>query len=71
MNGMNCGTVSTTAWEVLKHGVDVSVTVRDLEVHRDLQYLHSQSVKNGALWCCSFECSQETVRREKARTGFE
>lgn len=47
MNGMNCGTTSTTAWEVLKHGVDVSITVGDHEVHHDLQYLHSQNIENG------------------------
>ncbi|KAF1916268.1 tryptophan synthase beta subunit-like PLP-dependent enzyme [Ampelomyces quisqualis] len=47
MNGMNCGTVSTTAWKTLKQGVDASVTVSDLDVHHDLQYLHSQNVKVG------------------------
>lgn len=47
MNGMNCGTTSTTAWTVLKEGVDVSVTVGDVEVHHDLEYLHAQGVRNG------------------------
>ncbi|KAH6851433.1 tryptophan synthase beta subunit-like PLP-dependent enzyme [Alternaria rosae] len=46
-NGMNCGTTSTTAWEVLRKGVDVSVTVRDIDVHNDLRYLHTQEIKNG------------------------
>jgi diaminopropionate ammonia-lyase len=47
MNGMNCGTTSTTAWEILKKGVDASVTVSDIDVHHDLQYLHTQGVMNG------------------------
>jgi diaminopropionate ammonia-lyase len=47
MNGMNCGTVSTTAWKILKDGVDASVTVSDIDVHHDLQYLHSQNIMNG------------------------
>lgn len=47
MNGMNCGTVSYTAWDVLKKGVDAAVAVSDIEAHRDLQYLHAQGVKNG------------------------
>jgi diaminopropionate ammonia-lyase len=47
MNGMNCGTVSTTAWKVLKRGVDASVTVSDIEVHHDLQYLNGHNVKIG------------------------
>jgi diaminopropionate ammonia-lyase len=47
MNGMNCGTVSTTAWKVLKEGVDASITVTDVDVHHDLYYLHSQNVRVG------------------------
>jgi diaminopropionate ammonia-lyase len=47
MDGMNCGTVSYTAWPVLKEGVDVSVEVSDLEAHRDLQVLHELGVRNG------------------------
>lgn len=47
MDGLNCGTTSITAWEVLKHGVDASLTVTDIDVHRDLLYLHSKRVKNG------------------------
>ena len=31
MCGMNCGTVSSTAWPLLKHGVDASTTVSDTE----------------------------------------
>jgi len=46
-NGMNCGTTITTAWEVLRKGVDVSVTVQDIDVHNDLQYLHKRGVRNG------------------------
>jgi diaminopropionate ammonia-lyase len=47
MNGMNCGTVSTTAWTVLKEGVDASVAVSDVHVHHDLQYLLNHGVKVG------------------------
>ncbi|KAG9190054.1 diaminopropionate ammonia-lyase [Alternaria panax] len=46
-NGMNCGTTSMTAWEVLKKGVDVCVAVKDIDVHRDLLELHDLGVKNG------------------------
>jgi len=31
MCGMNCGTVSTLAWPVLRDGVDASITVTDAE----------------------------------------
>jgi diaminopropionate ammonia-lyase len=47
MNGMNCGTVSFTAWEVLRKGVDLAVSVDDLQVHLDVQDLHSCGVPCG------------------------
>ena len=59
MNGMNCGTVSTTAWKILKPGIDASVTVTDIEAHRDLLYLHNHGVKNGP-------CPYSVVRSECA-----
>lgn len=45
--GMNCGTVSTTAWPILKAGVDVSTTVSDFEVHEAVQCLQSVGIKAG------------------------
>lgn len=47
MCGMNCGTVSTTAWKVLKDGVDASVIVTDKEAHETVQYLHDYGVMAG------------------------
>ncbi|KAH9869335.1 hypothetical protein IAQ61_006541 [Plenodomus lingam] len=47
MNGMNCGTTSTTAWKILEEGVDLSVTVSDIDVHHDLQNLNGQGVRVG------------------------
>lgn len=47
MNGMNCGTVSFTAWPVLQKGVDVSIAVSDSEAHRDVKYLHAHRVPCG------------------------
>lgn len=45
--GMNCGTVSTTAWPILKAGVDASTTISDLEVHKAVQYLESVDIGAG------------------------
>lgn len=47
MNGMNCGTVSSTAWPDLQRLVDASVTVSSYESHRAVQYLTSKSVPAG------------------------
>jgi diaminopropionate ammonia-lyase len=68
MNGMCCGTPSTTAWEVLKEAVDMSVTVSDVDVHHDLQYLHSQGVKIGPCGAAPLS-ALKNLRKEQA-TGF-
>ncbi|KAH6714622.1 tryptophan synthase beta subunit-like PLP-dependent enzyme [Leptodontidium sp. MPI-SDFR-AT-0119] len=47
MASMNCGTLSTTAWPILKAGVDVSVTVSDIEAHQVVQKLFSLGVEAG------------------------
>lgn len=47
MCGMNCGTVSMTAWEVLKRGVDIAVAVTDLEAHDAVQELHARGIMAG------------------------
>ncbi|KAJ5928592.1 Peptidase M20 [Penicillium verhagenii] len=47
MDGMNCGTVSTTAWPNLQRLVDACVTVSSYESHRAVQYLTSNSVHAG------------------------
>lgn len=45
--GMNCGTVSLSAWPTLEAGVDVSTTVSDFEVHEAVQYLRSIGIEAG------------------------
>lgn len=70
MDGMNCGTTSTTAWQVLKNGVDASVTVSDLDVHHDLQYLHSQGVKNGPCGAATMTALRKVCNSAKAELGL-
>ncbi|KAL1954403.1 hypothetical protein VTO42DRAFT_1218 [Malbranchea cinnamomea] len=47
MDGMNCGTLSTTAWTDLQQLVDVCVTVSCYEAHCAVQYLAAHSVASG------------------------
>ncbi|OIW23846.1 tryptophan synthase beta subunit-like PLP-dependent enzyme [Coniochaeta ligniaria NRRL 30616] len=47
MCGMNCGTVSTTAWPILEDGVDASVIVTDVEAHQAVQDLKTLGVDAG------------------------
>lgn len=34
MSGLNCGTVTSIAWPILQKGVDVSVSISDIEADR-------------------------------------
>ncbi|KAI9712319.1 MAG: hypothetical protein M1820_001532 [Bogoriella megaspora] len=47
MCGMNCGTLSSIAWPVLKAGIDASVTVSEEESHAAVKYLRERDVNAG------------------------
>lgn len=44
---LNCGTVSTLAWPILRNGVYATVAVSDLESHKSLRYLTEHGVAAG------------------------
>jgi diaminopropionate ammonia-lyase len=69
MDGMNCGTVSYTAWPVLKEGVDASVQVSDAEAHKDLQCLHQRGVMNGPCGAATLSALRRLVREGKLGLG--
>ena len=71
MNGMCCGTVSSTAWEVLKRGVDASVKVNDWSVHRDVQYLHSQGIMNGPCGAATLTALRKLCKETKMDLGSD
>ena len=47
MCGMNCGTISTTAWPMLRSGVDADVLVTDQESHAAVQKLRQFGIEIG------------------------
>ncbi|KAJ3938785.1 uncharacterized protein N0V96_010889 [Colletotrichum fioriniae] len=47
MEGLNCGTVSLTAFDDLCVGIDASATVSDFEAHEAVKYLQMKGVKSG------------------------
>lgn len=47
MCGMNCGTVSSTAWPTLKSGVDADITVEDRESHAAVNELSAMGLQPG------------------------
>ena len=69
MNGMNCGTVSLKAWDVLRWSVDATVTVTDLEVHHDLQYLHDQGIKIGPCGAAPLRALKKLIEDKKLGLG--
>ncbi|PYI09582.1 hypothetical protein BO78DRAFT_308107 [Aspergillus sclerotiicarbonarius CBS 121057] len=62
MAGMNCGTVSSAAWPLLRQLVDASVTVSDWESHCAVQALAAHSVDAGPCGAASLAA----IRRLKA-----
>ncbi|GKT66360.1 diaminopropionate ammonia-lyase [Colletotrichum tofieldiae] len=47
MEGLNCGTVSLTAFDDLQAGIDACATVSDFEAHEAVKYLETKGVKSG------------------------
>ena len=47
MDGMNCGSVSTAAWPILRQGVDCSTIIDDLAAHQTVGYLADNGVNAG------------------------
>ncbi|KAI1435832.1 pyridoxal-phosphate dependent enzyme family protein [Xylaria sp. CBS 124048] len=47
MNGLNCGTLSTTAWPVLREGIDASIVVSDAEAHGAVEELAAAGIMAG------------------------
>jgi hypothetical protein len=47
MAGLECGTLSTIAWPLLKPGVDISTTISDWECHQAIEYLAKHGIGAG------------------------
>lgn len=66
MDGMNCGTVSTTAWPDLQRYVDACVTVSSYESHCAIQYLTSNSVPAGPCGGASLAALRRLAEEESS-----
>jgi threonine dehydratase len=71
MNGLNCGTVSTTAWPILKTGLDASVTISDFEAHEALLYLSTQGISVGPCGAASLAALRRLNPSDKATLGVD
>jgi len=63
MTGLECGTISTAAWPILRDGVDASVTVGDWEVHEAVGELERYGVMAGPCGAAALAGLRAILRR--------
>jgi acetylornithine deacetylase/succinyl-diaminopimelate desuccinylase family protein len=71
MAGLNCGTPSTLAWDLLKDGVDASLTVSDYEAHECALYLQSQGINAGPCGGSTLAALKRLTPADKQSLGLD
>ncbi|KAF4124725.1 Threonine dehydratase [Geosmithia morbida] len=70
MAGLNCGAPSVIAWDVLKSGVDASLTVSDYEAHQAALYLQAQGVAAGPCGSSTLAALRRLTAADKSALGL-
>ncbi len=70
MCGMNCGTLSTTAWPVLQCGIDGAVMVTDAESHQAVLELQKLGITAGPCGAATLAALKKACDLERERLGF-
>ncbi|KAJ9426915.1 tryptophan synthase beta subunit-like PLP-dependent enzyme [Fusarium oxysporum] len=70
MAGLNCGAPSTIAWDLLKNGVDASLTVSDYEAHHSVLYLQSQGINAGPCGASTLAALRRLTPDDKKALGL-
>lgn len=71
MTGLECGTISSAAWPILKDGIDVSVTVSDWEVHEAALELERAGIKSGPCGAAALAALRFVANRERTVPGLD
>ncbi|KAH9885700.1 tryptophan synthase beta subunit-like PLP-dependent enzyme [Xylariomycetidae sp. FL2044] len=71
MAGLDCGTVSSIAWPLLKAGVDASLTVSDYESHDACLYLTTLDIQAGPCGGASLAALRRLTSSDKAALGLD
>ena len=71
MAGLDCGTVSSIAWPVLKHGVDASTVVSDRLAHEATVYLDSRGVPAGPCGAAPLAALRALTNQEIRALGLD
>lgn len=70
MAGLDCGTVSITAWPILSKGLQASMTVSDYEAHAASVYLRTQGVSAGPCGGSTTAALRRLTANDKSRLGI-
>lgn len=70
MTGLNCETVSTIAWPILRSGVNASLTVSDYESHRAVQDLATLGVATGPCGAAPLAALRRLSSADKETLGL-
>jgi diaminopropionate ammonia-lyase len=71
MCGMNCGTVSSTAWPILRAGVDAAVLVTDAEAHQAVEDLKVMGVDAGPCGAATLAALRRAVSERRGELEFD
>ena len=70
MCGMNCGTLSTTAWPTLQDGFDATVAVSEVEAHRAVLELEELGIRVGPWGAATLGGLKRGCAMERERLGL-
>ncbi|KAI0163944.1 tryptophan synthase beta subunit-like PLP-dependent enzyme [Xylariaceae sp. FL1272] len=70
MTGLDCGTVSTIAWPLLKSGVDANLTISDFESHTAARDLQALGVNAGPCGAASLAALRRLTVADRAQLGL-
>ncbi|KAJ2997905.1 hypothetical protein NUW58_g509 [Xylaria curta] len=70
MAGLDCGTVSSIAWPILRDGVDASLSVSDYEAHQASLYLKNHGVSSAPCGAATLAALRRLSELERATLGL-
>ncbi|KAI0596009.1 hypothetical protein F4775DRAFT_566987 [Biscogniauxia sp. FL1348] len=70
MAGLDCGTISSIAWPLLREGVDASVTVSDYEAYMAAEYLKEHGISAGPCGAAPLAALRRLSKSDKAALGL-
>ncbi|KAH6639986.1 diaminopropionate ammonia-lyase [Truncatella angustata] len=70
MTGLDCGTVSYTAWPDLRSYIDTSVTVSDFEAHNTVQELQARGIESGPCGASGLAALRYLAQHHRESLGF-